>query len=204
MNKKFFGVLLAVVLVVSQAVVSFAAPSFGGQMFGNGNTNAQWSGDFTDLISNEEVLSLIELINNTDSSMKDIIEAIKKITGIDLSGGSLITDFHKITGGTKSEDGSYKFTIEVPGLPDNFDISDVWALIFNQATDQWELVNPVSKDGKVLTFVTNYVPSAVAIYYKGVAVSPVTGVACSSTLTMGTAVAFAAVSALAFRKSKEE
>lgn len=204
MNKKFFGVLLAVVLVASQTVVSFAAPSFGGQIIGNGNTNADWSSDFTDIISKDDVLSLIELINNTDASMKEIIEAIKNITGIDLSNGSLITDFHKITGGAQGEDGSYNFNIEVPGLPDNFDISDVWALIFNEATGQWELVNPVSKDGKTLSYATNYAPSALAVYYKGVAVSPVTGVACGGALTMGAAAAFAAVSALAFRKSKEE
>lgn len=203
MNKKILAVLLAAVLVMSQAVCVFAAPS--AQVpTGGGN----YGDNFTDVIKDDNALKVIDYINNTDASNAESIQAINDYTSLTLDGGILLTSFYKLRNLTQNSDGMYEFTVYAPNLPDNVNVNDIYGIAFCSSTNEWYMVSPMKLEGKTLTFKTTFMPSAIAIYLPtttaGTTTSPVTGVALGCGLSMSVAVVASAVSAIAYKKSKEE
>ncbi len=164
MNKKILGALFAFLLIISQSLCIFAAPS--PQLPTNGGN---YGDDFTDVIKDANALKVIDYINNNNPSNEDAINTLNDYTSLSLVSGILLTDFYKLIDLETTSDGMYSFTLEVLNLPDSVDISDINGIAFSDATQKWDIITPIALDNKTLTFKTASTPSAVAIYLPEVA-----------------------------------
>ena len=201
MNKKLSGLLVAFILLISQAVCVFAAPSI--QIPGSGQPG--YGDNFTDVVKDETALKVIDYINNTDASNAESIEVINDLTPLSLDGGILATDFYKVPNYEKDANGMYVFTVEVPNLPDNVNKDAIRGIVFYNAQKKWDVITPIKLENKTLTFMTPYIPSAIAIYFPTTltTTSPVTGIVGNYGLLMSTVVIASVVSGLAYKKSEE-
>lgn len=201
MNRKLLGLLVAFILLISQAVCVFAAPSI--QIPGSGQPG--YGDNFTDVVKDETALKVIDYINNTDASNAESIEAINDLTPLSLDGGILATDFYKIPNYEKDANDMYIFDIHVPSLPDNVKREDIRGIVFYDEINKWDIIVPIGLNGKTLTFMTPYIPSAILIYFPTTmtTTSPVTGVIGVYGLLVTAAAVVSVISGLSYKKSKE-
>jgi len=196
--------MLAFVLVLSQAVCVFAAPSIqppsGGKPQG-GN----YGDDFTDVIKDETALKIIDFINNTDPSNAEAINTLNELAGLALDGGVLLNDFTKFKSAKPDASGMYEFSIEALNLPDNVKAEDVRGIVFFQETGKWEIITPFKLEGKTFYFRTYTKPSAAALYFPTTVTttSPVTGAVSQYGILISAAAIASVVSGFSFKKSKE-
>lgn len=200
MNKKLFGALLAFVLVFSQTVVSFAALSGTTSVTTIGNTTIAETNNFVS-VTDAEALSILELAVNTDATDAEIVNAVNATGDVKITTANFVTEFYDVTVSEKSSDGFYHATLEVPALPANASTANVRGLHYSIERGIWEVVTPVSVNGKIVEFGLADC-SPLAVYVTDAATSPATGAAGNWTLFMGAAVVLFAVSAMAHKKSR--
>ncbi len=214
MNKKLFGVMLAFVLVLSQTVAAFAAPSGSTSVTpapnpNEGVTNVTTTGSTTVTetktfqdVEEGEALSILELANNTNATDAAVVAAINATGDVKLTGTvNFLTDFFDVSVAAKSSDGLYHATVNVPSLPANASIANVRGVHYSEARAVWEVVTPVSVNGTVVEFGLIDC-SPIAVYITDAATSPVTGASSNWTLMMGAAVVLFAVSAIASKRAR--
>lgn len=199
MKKKLFGAFLAFVLVLSQSVVLFAAPSGATSVTTNGDTTITTTTTFTE-VSNADALSILELAVNTNATDAEVVNALNKTGDVKIGTANFVTEFLALSVAKKNSDGSYHASLEVPGLPANASVSNVRAIVFSASKNAWEVVTPVSVNGKNVVFAVADSKLPLAVYVTDAATSPVTGVNSNWALFMGAAVVFFAVSAVVSKK----
>ena len=200
MNKKFLGVLLASLLVLSQAVVAFAAPSSNtGVTSGDKGTTIDANVDLSG-IKSSEVKDIISSAMNGTATDAQIVSVVNKTGNIITTTADFVTPFIDVRVPVKSSDGFYHATMEVANLPANASTANVRGLHYSTARAIWEVLTPVSVNGSSVEFALVDC-SPVAVYVTSAATSPATGVSTSWTLFMGAAVVFFAVSAIASKKA---
>lgn len=200
MNKKLFGTLLAFMLVLSQTVVAFAAPSGTTSVTTKGDTTIAVTESF-DSVEDQEALSILELANNTEATDAAIVNAVNATGDVKITTANFVTEFYEVTVANKSSDGLYHVILDVPTLPANASTANVRGLHYSVARGLWEVVTPVSVNGKTVEFVLLDC-SPLAVYVTDAATSPVTGAASNWTLLMGVAVVLIGVSAMAYKKTR--
>ena len=200
MNKKFFGVLLTFVLLLSQAVVAFAAPSGTTSVTTKGDTTIAVTESFN-AVEDHGALSILELANNTEATDAAIINAVNATGDVKITTANFVTEFYDVTVAKKSSDGLDHASLDVPALPANASTANVRGLHYSVARGVWEVLTPVSVNGSAVEFALIDC-SPLAVYVTDAATSPATGAAGNWTLFMGAAVALLAVSAMAYKKSR--
>lgn len=200
MNKKLFGTLLAFMLVLSQTVVAFAAPSGTTSVTTKGDTTIAVTESFN-TVEDHGALSILELANNTEATDAAIINAVNATGDVKITTANFVTEFYDVTVAKKSSDGLYHASLDVPALPANASTANVRGLHYSVARGVWEVVTPVSVSGKTVEFALADC-SPLAVYVTDAATSPVTGAASNWALFMGAAVVLFAVSAMAHKKSR--
>lgn len=200
MNKKFFGLMLTFTLVLSQAVVAFAAPSKDAQVSGSGDTKVEALTNFGEIVSDEEALSILELAVNTNATDAEIVNALNKTGDVDIKQATFATTFVSVES-AKSVEGLYQVSLKVPSLPANASVNNVRGIRYSEAKGVWEVVTPVSVKGGVVEFAFADL-SPIAVYVTGTSTSPVTGASSNWALFMGAAVVLFAVSAAASKKAR--
>ena len=227
MNKKIWGLLLASIFVLSQVMYVSAAPS------AEVPSGGSYGDDFTDVIEDHTALKIIDYVNNTDASNAECIRAINEFSNIRLEGGVLLTDFYKLENIRNTSNSMYEFDVYVPNLPNNVKLQDIRGLVYYadktpntnvssnkrfgfgnlflvahamEYEDNWEMITPIVSVNKTVTFRTTYKPSAIAIYLPptSTTTSPVTGAVLGCGIVMSLAAASFAISAITYRKSKED
>ena len=200
MKKKLFGAFLAFVLVLSQSVVLFAAPSGATNVTTNGDTTITETGNFTDTVEDHGALSILELSNNTNASDAEIVNALNKTGDVNIGTANFVTKFYDVSVAKKNSNGLYYASLQVPALSANASVSNVRAIVFSISKNAWEVITPVSVDGKNVIFALSDSNAPLAVYLTDAATSPVTGVASNWELFMGAAVALFTVSAVVTKK----
>lgn len=196
MKKKILGLALACTLVVSQAVVAFAAPSRTATTSGVGDTSAAFVTNYTD-IDDAEALSILELAVNADATDAEIIYAVNATGDVSIGTASFVTKFLDVSA-PKSADGKYHVSLKA-NLPAGATTANVRILHYSVARGVWEVVAPTSIGNGVVNF-TLADCSPVAVYVTDAATSPVTGVVSSTALFMGAAAVCGAVSVTAKKR----
>lgn len=201
MNKKLMGVMLAFVLILSQAVVAFAAPSGTTSVTTNGSTTIAEKTDFTADVKDTEDLAVLVLAENTNATDAQIVAAVNKTGDVNIANANFVSKFVDVTVAEKSADGLYHAELEVPALPANASTANVRGLHYSTARGIWEVLTPLSVNGTSVEFGLIDC-SPIAVYVTDAATSPATGAASSWTLLMGAAVVLFAVSAIASKKNR--
>lgn len=214
MKKKFFGMILAAALVVSQAVTVFAAGSKEAGVSPAGDSQGAYtvtegSAEVFSYIgeSADDVLARIQALNDGSAGLDSIAAG--------LSGKRMITDVFDLSpvdGGVLTEDGKYLVTLEVTSITSS--MTGIQILYYNTVTGEWVVITPTDIDyaNQTVTFVIDQLPAPVCVIADtGTSVedsvegtSPQTGVISGWTLWMGAAVILAGVSLAAYRKSKKD
>lgn len=214
MKKKLFGMILAAVLVVSQAVTVFAAGSKEAGVSPAGDSQGAYAitagsaAAFSYLEgSADAVLARIRALNDGSVSLYSIDAG--------LSDKRMVTDIFDLSaidGGVLTEDGKYLVTLEVTSITSS--MTGIQILYYNTATGEWEVITPTDIDyaSQTVTFVIDQLPAPVCVIADtGTAAegnvegtSPQTGVTSGWTMWMGAAAALAGVSLAAYRKLKKD
>lgn len=200
MNKKFFGVLLACVLVLSQAVIAFAAPSGTTIATGSGSTTVT-AQDKYEGVSDAADVNIILVANDSNSTDAQIVSMVNATGDVKIESANFVTQFYNVEVAEKSADGLYHATLDVPALPANASTANVRGLHYSVERQTWEVLTPVSVNGTTVEFALIDC-SPIAVYVTDAATSPATGVASNWTLFMGAAVVLFAVSAIASKKTR--
>lgn len=189
MKKKILGLALACTLVVSQAVVAFAAPSKTATTSGVGETIVS--------ITDAATWSILDMALNTDATDAEIIAAVNHTGDVSIGTASFVTEFMDVTV-PKSDDGLHHVSLQV-NLPAGASTANVRILHYSVVRAVWEVVVPTSVENGIVNF-TLADCSPVAVYVTDAATSPVTGVVSSTALFMGAAAVCGAVSVTAKKR----
>ena len=200
MNKKFFGVLLACVLVLSQAVVAFAAPSGTTVATGSAGTTVV-AKDTYEGVSSAADVNIILVANSATATDAQIVSMVNATGDVKIESANFVTQFYDVSVAEKSSDGLYHATLDVPALPANASTANVRGLHYSVARQTWEVLTPISVNGSVVEFGLIDC-SPIAVYVTDAATSPATGAASTWTLFMGAAVVLFAVSTIASKKTR--
>lgn len=214
MKKKLFGLILAAVLVVSQAVTVFAAGSKEAGVSPAGDSK----GAYTVTEGSAAAFSYLE--GTADEVLARILAVNEGSAGLDsiaanLSGKRMVTDIFnlsEVNGGVKTADGKYLVTLEVTSITSS--MTGIQILYYNTVTGEWEVITPTDIDyaNQTVTFVIDQLPAPVCVIAdtgtaaedSGKGLSPQTGVTSGWTMWIGAAVVLAGVSLAAYRKLKKD
>lgn len=218
MKKRIFGAILAVALIVIQAMSVFAAPSRttevqpSGDSVGYYETRLGTEETFAYLDTTApEVKKLILDINKGTVGLEAIAKAAPELK-TELKNKSMVTGFFDlipINGGIKTEDDNYIVTLSVPNLTKA--MKNVRLLHYSTERNVWEVIvpNEVDYDQKEIT--AEFLDlSPVAIIAdiddtktEGTGTSPKTGVSSQWPVFGVSAVALFGIAVLIFAKNKK-
>lgn len=199
MKKKFFGLLLAMVFVLSQAVVAYANPSLNTWFTSaSPDVTVRYYSDYTGFIDDLEALSIITLLNDTDATDAEVVNALNKTGDVNIGTANILGIFLNSTA-TKQEDGWCHFVVDISNLPANTKVEELRALHYSVEREVWEVIEPSSINGRLVEFKLLDC-SPLTFYLTNAATSPATGVSANWTLYMGAAIVMFAVAAVAFKK----
>lgn len=214
MKKKLFGMILAAVLVVSQAVTVFAAGSKEAGVSPAGDSKGAYT------VTEESAAAFSYLEGTADEVLARILAVNEGSAGLDsiaanLSGKRMVTDIFnlsEVNGGVKTADGKYLVTLEVTSITSS--MTGIQILYYNTVTGEWEVITPTDIDyaNQTVTFVIDQLPAPVCVIAdtgtaaedSGKGLSPQTGVTSGWTMWIGAAVVLAGVSLAAYRKLKKD
>lgn len=197
MKKKILGLALACTLVVSQAVVAFAAPSRTATTVGVGNTTVSVVTNYSSEIKDSEALSILELAISTNATDAEIVNAVNATGDVKLGTTSFVTKFLDVSA-PKSDDGYHHVSLQA-SLPSNATTANVRGLHYSVARGVWEVVVPTSVENGVVSFALTDC-SPLAVYVTDGATSPVTGAVSMTALFVGAAAASATVAVTAKKR----
>lgn len=213
MKKKLFGMVLAAVLVVSQAVTVFAAGSKAAGVSPAGDSE----GCYVVTEGTEDAFLYLE--GTADDVLDKILAVNEGTAGLDsiadhLSGKRMITDIFDLSavnGGVPTDDGKYLVTLEVTSITSS--MTGMQILYYNTETGEWAVITPSDVDyaNQTVTFIIDQLPAPVCLIADAgtsaednmEGTSPQTGVRSGWALWLGAAVILACVSLAAYRKSKK-
>lgn len=213
MKKRLFGMVLAAVLVLSQAVTVFAAGSKEAGVSPAGDSEGYYK-------VTEGTAAAFSYLEGTAGDVLDKILAVNEGTaGLDsiadnLSGKRMITDIFDLSavnGGVPTDDGKYLVTLEVTSITSS--MTGIQILYYNTATGEWVVITPSDVDyaNQTVTFIIDQLPAPVCVIAdagtsaedNAEGTSPQTGVRSGWALWMGAAVILAGVSLTAYKKTKK-
>ncbi len=204
MKKKLFGALLAGVLVLSQAVVAFANPSCQLGIASPEGTHVTETNEYAD-VTDPEALAIIKMLNVDHAPDAEVVAALNATGEVTIDNAAFMTIFVDVEARTERcpSCGYYHVVLVVQNLPANANTGNVRGIHYSTERKIWEVVEPirVDKNGEVEFCLLDYSP--IAVYVTNAATSPETGVESSWMLFAGAAVAFAAVSFAAGKKSQK-
>ena len=220
MKKKLFGTILAVALIVSQAVTAFAAGeskeggmSLVGDSIGWYELVEATADSLPDLAASApEVMAKIEAVNSGAETLQSVADLAPELAD-DLAGKVMLTKFFDlipINGGVQTEDGKYRVNLSVPALSGN--VSEVGLLHYSTSRNVWEIVEPEAVDytNKEVTVVFEDL-SPVAVIGKvsggadaSVGTSPKTGMTYGWAAWLGAAVVLGVTGTAVYRKARHE
>lgn len=215
MKKKIFGTILAVALVVSQAVTVFAAGSKVGETTLAGDNAGQYTVTaITSSIEGVEEASMkaILAVNENPSSLQAIADVAPDLAD-QLSGKEAITPFIDLVANanaTKTEDGKYAVTLSVSSLTSA--MTDVKLLHYSTTRSLWEIVEPtkvdtanklISAEFEDLSPVAVIAKTGAAASADATGTSPQTGMASNWMVWLCAAVVLAAAGVVTYRKSRQ-
>ncbi len=112
MKKKLFGLILALVLVLSQAVVAYAGPSQNTWFTSaSPDVTVRYYSDYTGIVDDLEALSIITLLNDTDATDAEVVNALNKTGDVNIGTANILGIFLNATA-TKQADGWCHFVVD--------------------------------------------------------------------------------------------
>lgn len=217
MKKRLFGTILAVALIVSQAVTIFAAGSKIGEVSLTGDsvgwyelTMIEDKADMPD-VTDDAVADKILDVNEGRATLQSIAELASELRA-QLEGKDMLSRFFDlipINGGRPVEGGKYLVTLSVSTLTSS--VSNVKLLHYSTGRSAWEIVEPreVDYDNKEITVVfEDLSPVAIiadtseAAADNTVGTSPKTGTESGWLLWLGAAVVLATAGTMAYKKAR--
>ncbi len=202
MKKKFLGLLLTMVFLLSQAVVAYAKPSMTTWYTSASQyVTVRYLEDFSGMVKDLEALSIITLLNQTDATDAEVVNALNKTGDVNIDKADILGVFLDATA-VKQEDGWCHFVVDISNLPANTKVDNLRALHYSVERGIWEVIEPSDVDGQLVDFKLKDC-SPVTFYLTETATSPATGATMNWTLWMGAAVVMFAVAAVAFKKAQK-
>lgn len=205
--------VLAAVLVVSQAVTVFAAGSKAAGVSPAGDSESCY------VVTEGTADAFLYLEGTADDVLDKILAVNEGTAGLDsiadhLSGKRMITDIFDLSavnGGVPTDDGKYLVTLEVTSITSS--MTGMQILYYNTETGEWVVITPSDVDyaNQTVTFIIDQLPAPVCLIADAgtsaednmEGTSPQTGVRSGWALWLGAAVILACVSLAAYRKSKK-
>lgn len=200
MKKKLFGLILALVCVLSQAVVAYAGPSQNTwYTSASPDVTVKYYADYTGLVDDLEALSIITLLNDTDATDAEVVNALNKTGDVNIGTANILGIFLNATA-TKQADGWCHFVVDISNLPANTQVSQLRALHYSVERGIWEVIEPSSIDGRLVEFKLLDC-SPLTFYLTSAATSPATGSAINPNLYLVAAMVMFAIAAYACNKA---
>ncbi|MBQ8816896.1 MAG: LPXTG cell wall anchor domain-containing protein [Lachnospiraceae bacterium] len=201
MKKKLFGIMLTLVFVLSQAVVAYAGPSQNTwYTSASPDVTVRYYSDFTGMVDDLEALSIITLLNDTDATDAEVVNALNKTGDVSIDKANILGIFLNATA-TKQADGWCHFVVDISNLPANTQPSQLRGLHYSVEREVWEVIEPSSINGRLVEF-KMLDCSPLTFYLTSAATSPATGTSANWTLWIGAAVVMFAVAAVACKRSR--
>lgn len=222
MKKRLFGTVLAVMLIVSQAVTVMAAGSISGQVglpddyAGAYEITEATQETFSDLAETApDVLDKILAVNEGTETLQSVAELAPELEA-DLADKDMVTpffDLSPINGGIQTDDGRFLVTLSVPTLTSL--MRDVMLLHYSTVRGVWELITPedvdysnrqitaIFDDLSPVAVIANTEASSSADADTATGTSPKTGLADSWMMWAAAAAVLAAAGALTYRKARQ-